>query len=122
MPRALTVRSTTPSGDRLLFGTDFSGLGVVSIQLERAIAGRHRCLQVFACESWAAARVFLKANRTGLAVSHDVMGRPIPAVWLHLYAARPPCQAWAPWGKRQGLSDAQGRGELFFEALRLIYL
>ena len=65
------------------------------------------------------ARLFIRGNDAVVPIFPDVRTRPFPAERLHLYAAGPPCQPWAPGGRRQGADDP--RAGLFYEALRLIY-
>ena len=109
---------THPGYTRCLFGTDFSGLDMLAVQL-KALPGLP-CTQVFASERWEPAREFIRHNHGGISAAADVRSRTFPSVRLHLYGAGPPCQPWAPGGARHGLDDPLGRADMYFESLRFV--
>ena len=121
VPRRLGVTCVAPEPGCGLFGTDFSGMDMVATQLRSLRGVPVPFKQLFASESWATARRFLLANH-GIVASADVRARAFPSVRIHLYAAGPPCQPWAPGGKRRGLQDEKGRADLFFECLRFLHV
>ena len=84
------------------------------IQLQYLLANlSHSVRHVFSCDNEVEARDFIRANHNPAHIYNDVRERPIPATRLHVFGAGPPCQAFAPEGKRQGLADTKGRGALF---------
>ena len=93
-------------------GTDFSRLDMVRFQVVEAMRGRAPVAQLFASDNAPAAQAFMRTNHPGVPLYCSVASRPVPATRLHLYAAGPPCQPWAPGGRRRGLDDE--RAALFF--------
>ena len=121
VPATVQVVCAKPGNDVGLFGTDFSGMDMVALQLRRLQGLTVKFRQLFASEPWSVARTFLQVNH-GITPAADVRRRSIPSVRVHLYAAGPPCQPWAPGGKRQGLADDKGRAALYFESLRFVHV
>ena len=91
VPAPLRVTCAAPGLREILFGTDFSGMDMVAIQLKSLRRLPVRVKQLFASDSWGVARCFLSVDH-GIAATQDVRRQPFPSVRVHLYVAGPPCQ------------------------------
>ena len=78
---------------------------------------------IFASEVWPPALAFLRRNHhaertyTGVLARRREVANPTT---LDIYAAGPPCQPFSAAGKRLGLCDPLGRGQLFRESVSFI--
>ena len=75
-----------------IYGTDFSGLDMISRVIKRTLTGDIQPFQAFASEKELMPFKVLRDMDTDLYISRDIRARAIPRCRLILYAAGPPCQ------------------------------
>ena len=138
-PSPPTVGAVSPSPDHAAFpascessvgeeeplrlGTDFSGLDVASIALHDLMNSLSVEVEhVFASDVWNHALRFIRLNHKVQHLYRGIHRRPVDAKHsdLDFYVAGPPCQSWSAAGKRKGLYDPLGRGQLFLASVHFI--
>lgn len=102
---------------QIQWATDFSGMDALAyvMRSKSAYISSHH---VFSTEIGSIQQAFLRRNWNPRFLFHNVLRRKHPQMRLHLYVAGPPCQSFAPCGKKKGWRDE--RSKLYISSVEYI--